>query len=74
MIYIGGKLIDKTTIEAPVYIPEPQGRVIDTDKLFSDEKIRYDIPWYEEVYASGYKTNGNYWWIGTMSGYHEIKL
>ena len=28
----------------------------------------------EEVYASGYTTSGNYWWIGTMSGYHEIKL
>lgn len=28
----------------------------------------------EEVYAWGYTTSGNYWWIGTMSGYHEIKL
>lgn len=25
----------------------------------------------EEVFAWGYKTNGNYWWIGTMSGYME---
>lgn len=74
MIYIREKLIDTTTIYAPVYIPEPQGRLIDTDKFFSDEKIHYDISCTEEVYASGYKTNGNYWWIGTMSGYHEIKL
>lgn len=28
----------------------------------------------EEVYAWGYNTSGNYWWIGTISGYHEIDM
>ena len=28
----------------------------------------------EEVYADGYTTNGDYWWIGTITGYHKIKL
>lgn len=30
--------------------------------------------WKEEVYAWGYTTSGNYWWEGTMSGYHVIKM
>ena len=29
---------------------------------------------YEEVYAHGYTTSGDYWWIGTITGYHKIKL
>lgn len=68
------KLLDNVSVYIPKPCDESSGRLIDMDKLFNDEKIHYDISCNEEVYANGYTTSGNYWWIGTMSGYHEIKL
>ena len=68
------KLLDSVSVYIPKPCDEFHSKLIDEDKLFSDEMIHYDMVCGEEVYASGHTTSGNYWWIGTMSGYHEIKL
>lgn len=44
------------------------------DEFYNNNYNNWDsIKGYEEVYAQGYDTGGNYHWHGVYSGHHVIK-
>ena len=53
-------------------------RIIQEPKITEEELTFHSKNWesikgYEEVYARGYDTGGNYHWSGVYSGHHVIK-
>lgn len=43
------------------------------DEFYNNHNSWESIKGYEEVYAQGYDTGGNYHWHGIYSGHHIIK-